>query len=122
MVATDLDVEREFRDDRFRARVFHESETQKVVLGYFRPEQFVPVHAPDSDVAITVYDGAGIVREGETDHRVSAGSVVVVPAGVDRGVRAESELVATLVTSPPPGEAAHAPVREGLALGEFEPE
>ncbi|MBV0925864.1 cupin domain-containing protein [Halomicroarcula limicola] len=122
MVATDFDSEREFDDDRFRAHVLAESAAQKVVLGYFRPGQFIPVHAPDSDVAITVHEGEGTVREGETDHRVEPGSVVVVPAGEARGVRAESELTATLVTAPPPGDAAHDPVRRGLSQGEFEPE
>ncbi|WP_135305866.1 cupin domain-containing protein [Haloarcula amylovorans] len=122
MVATDFDSEREFDDDRFRAHVLAESAAQKVVMGYFHPGQFIPVHAPDSDVAITVHEGEGIVREGETEHSVEPGSVVVVPAGEARGVRAESELAATLVTAPPPDDAAHDPVRRGLARGEFEPE
>jgi len=122
MVATDFESERGFDEDRFRANVIHESDAQKVVMGYFRPGQFIPVHAPDSDVAITVHEGEGVVRAGETDHEVEPGSVVVVPAGEDRGVEAETELQATLVTSPPPGEAAHEPVRRGLQRGEFEPE
>ncbi|SFR85152.1 Cupin domain protein [Halomicrobium zhouii] len=122
MVATDFTSERAFEDDRFRASVLHESDSQKVVMGYFRPGQFIPVHAPDSQVAITVHSGKGVVREGETDHHVEPGSVVVVPAGEKRGVRAETELQATLVTAPPPGEAAHEPVRRGLERDEFEPE
>lgn len=122
MVATDFDSEREFDDDRFHAHVLHESDVQKVVMGNFRPGQFIPVHAPDSQVAITVHEGEGIVREGETDHHVEPGSVVVVPAGENRGIRAETELQATLVTAPPPGEKAHEPVRRGLTQGAFEPE
>jgi len=121
MVATDFTSERAFEDDRFRAHVLHQSDSQKVVMGYFRPDQFIPVHAPDSQVAITVHTGEGVVREGETDHHVEPGSVVVVPAGEKRGVRAETELQATLVTAPPPGKAAHEPVRRGLEQGEFEP-
>lgn len=121
MVATDFEAERGFDDDRFRAHVFHESDAQKVVMGYFRPGQFIPVHAPESDVAVTVLTGEGIVRDGETDHRVEPGSVVVVPAGTDRGVRADTELQATLVASPPPGDTAHEPVRRGLERDEFEP-
>jgi len=122
MVATDFTSEREFESDRFHAHVLHESDAQKVVMGYFRPGQFIPVHAPDSDVAITVHEGSGIVREGDRTHEVEPGSVVVVPAGEPRGVRAETELEATLVTAPPPGEEAHEPVRRGIAEGTFEPE
>jgi len=124
MVATDFDAERTYDDERFTARTIFETERQKVVLGFFAPGQFIPVHAPDSDVAITVHDGRGVVRDGETEHAVAAGDVVVVPAGVERGVRADadSRLEATLVTAPPPTDAEHAPVREGLAHGVFDPE
>lgn len=116
-----VDDERAYDDDRFRAVTLHRSDRQQVVIGYFRPDQFIPVHAPDSDLAVTVLEGSGVVLEGETDHAVEPGDVVAVPAGVDRGVRAESRLVATLVTAPPPTDAEHDPVREGLRRGVFDP-
>ncbi|WP_440009537.1 cupin domain-containing protein [Halomicrococcus sp. SG-WS-1] len=123
MVATDFDAEREYDDERFSARSVFRSDRMKVVLGYFEPGQFIPVHAPDSDVAITVRDGRGVVRDGETDRDVGPGDVVVVPAGERRGVKAGDErLEATLVTAPPPTDAEHDPVREGLRRGAFDPE
>jgi len=70
------------------SEVFH-SDRMKIVCGYFEPGQFIPVHAPDSDVAIIVRSGSGVVREGETDRSVGPGDVVVVPAGTARGVRRE---------------------------------
>lgn len=123
MVVTDVDAEREYDDDRFTAKRVFESDRAKVVCGYFGPGQFIPVHAPDSDVAITVLSGTGVVRDGETEHEVGPGSVLVVEAGTDRGVRADedSRLEATLVTAPPPGDAAHEPVREGIRTGQFDP-
>jgi quercetin dioxygenase-like cupin family protein len=122
MVATSFDAERAYDDARFSAQTVQESPRQKVVLGYFEPGQFIPVHAPDSDVAITVLEGQGTVRDGETDHSVEPGDVVVVPAGDKRGVRAEQgRLEATLVTAPPPTDAEHDPVRRGLKNGEFDP-
>jgi len=122
MVATDFDAERSYADERFTAQTIHESDRAKVVLGFFEPGQFIPVHAPDSDVAITVQRGTGIVRDGDDGHAVEPGDVVVVPAGEDRGVKAtEGRLEATLVTAPPPGDAAHEPVREGLRTDTFEP-
>jgi quercetin dioxygenase-like cupin family protein len=122
MVTTSIDAERHYDDEHFSAQTVHETDRQKVVLGYFEPGQFIPVHAPDSDVAITVLDGRGVVRDGDTDHAVEPGDVVTVPAGEARGVRADgTRLEATLVTSPPPTDAEHEPVRRGLATGEFEP-
>jgi quercetin dioxygenase-like cupin family protein len=123
MVATSFDAEREYDDDQFSARSVFRSDRMKVVLGYFEPGQFIPVHAPDSDVAITVREGRGVVRDDDEDHAVRPGDVVVVPAGEERGVRADDgeRLEATLVTAPPPTDAEHDPVREGLRKGEFEP-
>lgn len=123
MPATTLDDERSYDDDRFTAREVFRTEHSKAVCGYFESGQFIPVHAPDSDVTIVVQSGEGIVRDGDEEHEVSAGSVVTVPAGVDRGVRAtDRRLEAVLVVAPPPTDAEHEPVRRGLQTGEFDPD
>jgi len=122
MVATDFDAEREYDEERFSAQSVFQSDRMKVVLGYFEPGQFIPVHAPDSDVTVVVQSGSGVVRDGTEEHEVAPGSVVTVPAGQDRGVRAGGErLEAVLVTAPPPTDAEHEPVRRGLANDEFDP-
>lgn len=124
MTHANVDDEAEFGGERFTAETLAESERSKTVLGYFAPGQFIPVHAPDSDVTVVVQSGSGVVRDGETDRAVGPGDVVVVPAGERRGVRASDEerLTAVLVTAPPPGDAAHEPVREGIRRGEFDPD
>jgi quercetin dioxygenase-like cupin family protein len=124
MTATDFDAEREYDAERFSAVEVFRSDRMKVVCGYFEPGQFIPVHAPSSDVAIHVQTGTGIVRDGDEEHHVEAGDVVVVEADTDRGVRAhdDSELEALLVTAPPPTEAEHEPVRTGLKNDQFDPQ
>lgn len=96
----------------------------KVICAYFEPDQFIPVHAPGSDVVVDVRDGSGLVREGVHDHHVEPGDVVVIEAETARGIRADEEeqLEVLLVTAPPPTDAEHAPVRQGLQEGTFEPE
>jgi len=122
MPKTSFDEKREYDGERFNARKFHADDVQKTVLGYFEPGQFIPVHAPESTLTVVVHEGGGVVRDGEDEHEVKAGSVVVVPAGVERGVRAGNDgLEAALVVSPPPTEADHEKVREGLRKGVFEP-
>jgi quercetin dioxygenase-like cupin family protein len=82
----------------------------------------MPVHAPDSDVAVTVHRGVGTVRNGDANRAVEPGDVAVVPAGEDRGVRAEGDRPeASLVTALPPTDADHELVRAGLRTGPFEP-
>jgi len=122
MPVTDFDAERAY-DDQFAAHKVFRTDDLQVVCGYFEPGQFIPVHAPSSDLVVVVQSGTGVVREGETDHRVESGDVVTVEADVERGVRADddSRLEALLVTAPPPSEAEHEPVRRGLKHGEFEP-
>jgi len=123
VTSTSLDAERSYDDGQFTARTIHETERQKVVAGYFEPGQFIPVHAPDSDVAIAIRSGTGLVRDGEADRAVGPGDVVVVGAGTNRGVKADEDtrVEALLVTTPPPTDAEHEPVREGLRRNEFEP-
>lgn len=123
MPATTVEAERVYSDEKFTAREVFTSDHSKVMCGYFEPDQFIPVHAPDSDVTVVVQAGRGVVREGEQAHEVGPGTVVTIPAGEKRGVRADGErLEAVLVTAPPPTDAEHEPVRRGLQRGEFEPE
>ncbi|NHX36377.1 MULTISPECIES: cupin domain-containing protein [Halolamina] len=122
MPATSVDAERTYDDEQFSARGFFQTERSKTVCGYFEPGQFIPVHAPDSDVTVVVHSGHGVVRDGGRTHEVGPGSVVTVPAGEKRGVKAgEERLEAVLVTAPPPTDAEHEPVRRGLENDEFEP-
>jgi quercetin dioxygenase-like cupin family protein len=124
MVHTTFDAERAYDEDSFSAQPAFRNERTKVVCGYFEPGQFVPVHAPGSDVVIAPQSGSGGVRDGEEEHAVEPGDVVVVPAGTDRGIRASEDdrLEALMVVTPPPTDAEHEPVRRGLRTGEFDPE
>jgi len=119
----DFDAERSFDEDRFEPQVLFETDRTRVVCGCFEPGQFVPVHAPGSDVVVDVRRGTGAVREGETTHHVGAGDVVVVEADTKRGVRADEDarLEALLVASPPPSEAEHERVQRGIERGGFTP-
>ena len=123
MTATDFDAERAYEDDRFAPVELFDSDRMRVACGYFEPGQFIPVHAPSSDVVVHVRSGSGIVRDGDDDHRVEAGDIVVVEADAERGVKADadSRLEALLVVAPPPTDAEHEVVDERLRAGEFDP-
>lgn len=124
MTATDFDTERVYDDERFSTVEVFRSDRMKVICGYFEPGQFIPVHAPSSDVAIHIRSGTGFVRDGDEEHAVEPGDVIVVEADTDRGIRADadSRLEAFLVTAPPPTDAEHEPVRQGLQQNDFDPQ
>jgi len=123
MVGTDFESERGYDDQRFTARTVFESSRMKVVMGYFEPGQFIPVHAPASDVAIAVQSGTAVVRDGDDEHDVNPGDVVVIDAGTERGIRADDDerMEALLVTAPPPTDEEHEPVRTGIRENTFDP-
>jgi quercetin dioxygenase-like cupin family protein len=123
MPRIDFDTERAFDENRFSAQEVFKTERSKVVCGYFEPGQFIPVHTPNSDVVISIRRGTGVVHEGDTKHRIGPGDVVAIAAGAARGIRADedAQLEALLVTAPPPTDAEHNPVRQGLRRDEFDP-
>lgn len=123
MTVVDFDAERTYDDEKFSTVEVFRSERVKVVCGYFEPGQFIPVHAPSSDVVIDVRSGTGLVCDGDAEHHVESGDVVTVEADTDRGIKADadSRLEALLITAPPPTDAEHEPVRRGLRTDEFDP-
>lgn len=124
MPRIDFDGEREYDDDQFNAVGVFKSDRKKVVCGFFRPGQFIPVHTPSSDLTVVVRSGSAVVREGDTEHEVSEGDIVVVEADTEREIKADGEdgLEALLITAPPPTDAEHDPVREGLRTDQFDPQ
>ncbi|MFW5934323.1 MAG: cupin domain-containing protein [Halolamina sp.] len=114
MAATSVDDERAYVDDRFSAPEVYTIERSRAVCGYFEPGQFIPVHAPDSEVTV-------VVRDGDRSHEVGPGSVVTVPAGENRGGTAGEERLEAVLVTAPPTDAEHEPVREVLENDQFEP-
>ncbi|MFC6723057.1 cupin domain-containing protein [Halobium palmae] len=123
MVSSSFDSERAYDDGQFTARTIFESTRMKVVLGYFEPGQFIPVHAPESDVTVAVQSGTATVRDGNEEYDVTPGDVVVVAAGTERGIRADDaeRMESLLVTAPPPTDEEHDPVRMGIRENTFDP-
>ncbi len=72
--------------------VLHESPDLKVVLVGLRAGQRLPVH-PGPAASFLVLAGDAVVVVGEDEVSAGTGTVVVVPPGANRGVRAESDVV-----------------------------
>jgi mannose-6-phosphate isomerase-like protein (cupin superfamily) len=124
MVHMNFDAERDFDEDSFSAQPIFRGERTKFVFYYFESGQFIPVHAPGSDVVIAPQWGSGVVRDGEEEHAVEPGNGVVVTADTDRGIRASDDvrLQALMVVMPPTPDAEHELVRRGLRTDTFDPE
>ncbi|QKR00268.1 DUF2249 domain-containing protein [Metallosphaera tengchongensis] len=116
---TDFDKNKKFSDSSFTPVQVYKTSTYAVILAYFKPGQFIPVHSPDIDLILYVRKGRGKVVAGEEKFEVSEGDIVVVPRGVKRGVQADTEMEVLHIVSPPPSEKDHEQVEKGLEVGRF---
>src|SRR5437870_3712401 len=99
-----------FRPERFNPVLVAAGAYMKAVLTCLEPGQFIPVHRPGVDMVLIVLEGEGHMVAGDAHEAVHAGSVIFVPAGEARGMRAETRLVALHVVGPPPTEKDHVAV------------
>jgi quercetin dioxygenase-like cupin family protein len=115
--ATEL---KSFGEKNFAPNVVYQSTEIKVVLAYFKKDQFIPVHAPEVDLILYILEGEAEVVAGE--ERLSAGKddLIVIPKGAKRGVKALTELAILHVVQPPPTVEDHNEVHAKLAQGKFE--
>jgi quercetin dioxygenase-like cupin family protein len=108
-----------FKPERFNPVVLAENQRVKVILVCLEPGQFIPVHSPQVDMALVILEGEGMLVAGEREEAARPGVVAFVPAGENRGLKAQTRLVALHVVTPPPTQADHAGVAAGLAKGEW---
>ncbi len=121
-MATILGSHREaaaFRPERFNPVPVSAGSHLKAVLTCFEPGQFIPVHRPGVDMVLLVLEGEGRVVAGGQEQAAGPGTIVFVPAGEARGVKAETRLVALHVVSPPPTEKDHVEVMARLKEGSW---
>lgn len=119
VIHVNFEESKEFNVSRFNPVVPHQTEKYKIVLAYFLPGQFIPVHSPSVDVIFCIYKGKGEIVAGESNIQVESGDVVVVTAGGKRGIRAETEMQVLHIVVPPPAEEDHKEVHSKLAEGRF---
>ena len=108
-----------FRHEKFNPIVVAASAHLKAVLTCLEPGQFIPVHQPGVDMLLIVLEGDGRVAAGQEEQEAHPGTVIFVPAGEARGVKAETRMVALHVVSPPPTEADHVEVAARLKQGDW---
>ena len=109
-----------FNDNRFAPNVVFNRPGVKVVLAYFKPGQFIPVHAPEVNVILYILEGEAEVVAGDDRLTVAKDDLIVVPEGLKRGVKALSELTLLHVVQPPPSAEDHNEVHAKLAENRFE--
>ena len=106
-------------DAKFVPKPVYQSDGMKVVLAYFKPGQFIPVHAPNVELVLCIIEGEADIVAGEEEVKAVKGDIIIVPKGAKRGVKAHTELSVLHVVAPPPTEADHKEVHRQLSEGKF---
>src|SRR3972149_5365811 len=94
-----------FEEKRFNPKSVYQTEDIKVILAYFRKNQFIPVHTPGIDVVLCILEGEAEVVAGDEKIIAQKGDLIIVPGGIKRGVKAITEELTVLhVVQPPPSD------------------
>ena len=109
-----------FGEDRFAPNPVYQSDGMKVVLAYFKPGQFIPVHSPAVELVLFIIEGEAEVVTGDEHVQAVKDDLIVIPRGVKRGVKALTELTVLHVVQPPPSAEDHNEVHAKLSQGTFE--
>lgn len=120
VVFTNFEKEKEFNEARFNPKSIYETDKVKVILGYFKAGQFIPVHKPAINLVLYIVEGTGEVIAAGNKYNVKAGDLIIVPEGEDRGIKAHTNLTMLHIVSPPPTIADHKEVKEKLEKKVFE--
>jgi quercetin dioxygenase-like cupin family protein len=107
-------------ENKFTPIPVYQSDGMKVVLAYFKKDQFIPVHAPEVELVLYVLEGEAELVAGDERVRVAKDDLLIIPKGVKRGVKALTELSILHVVQPPPGEEDHREVHGKLDQGRFD--
>ena len=107
-------------ENKFTPKPVYQSDGMKVVLAYFKPGQFIPVHSPQVEVVLCILGGEAEIVAGDEQVIAKKHDLIIVPKGVKRGVKALAELTVLHVVAPPPSEDDHKEVQQRLAEGKFD--
>ena len=109
-----------FGEQNFSPNVVYQSNEIKVVLAYFKKDQFIPVHTPAVDLVLYILEGEAEVVAGDERLNAVKDDLIIIPRGAKRGVKAQTELTILHVVQPPPAAEDHNEVHAKLAKGKFE--
>jgi quercetin dioxygenase-like cupin family protein len=92
MQVIDINKLKRFSKEGFQPQILHASPGLKVPLICMEDRQLIPPH-PGGTGVFYVIEGTAIFTIGGERKEVEAGSVVIAPSGVERGVEAKGRLV-----------------------------
>jgi len=99
----DLEAMRNFSAMRLSTSIVHDSFAWRVLTFNFEAGQELPVHShpTDSEVALLVMEGEGMLTGGAEEIPLKAGSLAVSPVSEPHGIRATTRMRVLVIIAPP---------------------
>jgi quercetin dioxygenase-like cupin family protein len=119
VIITDYDRSRSYNERRFTAVPVFSNDKYGVLVTYIKAGQFIPVHSPDVDLIFHVFKGTGTATVDETEVMLKPGSLIIVPRGKKRGIKATTDIEGLHIVVPFPSEGDHEEVERKLASGKY---
>jgi len=120
VVITSFEKERTYDEHAFSPIPICSTNDYRVILTYFKAGQFIPVHKPNIDLIFLVHSGTGEVVAGGRRQQIKSGDIIIIPRGLERGIKAHTDMEALHLVSPPPNDSDHEEVAKKLKSGQFE--
>lgn len=102
IVVTNWQENLAFGEERPIPQNIIEDDTTRVVLGALKPGQMIPMH-PEEKAVYQFVEGQGVMTVNGEELEVKQGTVIMVPAGAVRGLKADTRLVFLAVRMKPAG-------------------
>ena len=119
VIVTDYDRNRSYNENRFAVIPVFANDKYGVLFTYIKAGQFIPIHSPDVDLVFQVFKGAGTATVGDTEVTLRPGSLIIVPRGQKRGIKASTDIEGLHIVVPFPSEGDHEEVERKLAMGKY---
>ncbi len=72
---------------RLDGRILLSGKNTEIIHLSLKPNEALPPHVNDFDVAIYVIEGRGMIESGNQQAEVQAGMIAEIPSGAQRGMR-----------------------------------
>ncbi len=79
-----------FDENKFTPKPVYQSDGMKVVLAYFKPGQFIPVHSPQVELVLCILEGEAEIVADDELVTAAKNDLIIIPKGVKRGVKASN--------------------------------
>ena len=87
----------DYQEDSVVSKTIIDKKAGTITIFAFDKGQGLSKHQAPFDAAVYVVDGQALITIGEKEHKVSAGQIIVMPAGINHSLKAKERFKMLLI-------------------------